>query len=191
MPSKRKIIVEAATSADGFIARKDGGLDWLIERPTPKHGYGMGAFLRSVDTILLGRKTFDVALEFEKQGMQAFNPKIKHYMFSRSIPGTPLPKGVEHVAEPIKKFATKLRARKGKNIWMMGGGEIIASFLDEGEIDEFIIHAMPVFIGEGIPLIAPRHRKIPLKLIEAKAYEDGVVKLRYKVQKAATPKRKK
>jgi dihydrofolate reductase len=104
-------------------------------------------------------------------------------MFSRSIPGTPLPKAVEHVREPIKKFAKKLRARKGKHIWMMGGGEIIASFLDEGEIDEFIIHVMPVFIGEGIPLIAPRHRKIELKLIGTKAYEDGVVKLHYAVQK--------
>ena len=183
MPSKRKIIVEAATSADWFIARKDGDIEWLTERPHPKDNYGMGAFYRSVDTILLGRKTFDVALEFEKQGMRAFNPKLKHYMFSRSIPGTPLPKAVEHVAEPVKQFATKLRARKGKNIWMMGGGEIIASFLDEGEIDEFIIHVMPVFIGEGIPLIAPRHRKIQLNLREAKPFPDGVVRLRYVVQK--------
>src|SRR3954468_16366196 len=108
MAGKRKIIVEAATSADGFIARKDGGIDWLTERPHPKDNYGMGAFYRSVDTILLGRKTFDVALEFEKQGMQAFDPKLKYFMFSRSIPGSPLPKGVKHVSEPIKEFATKL-----------------------------------------------------------------------------------
>ena len=185
MPGKRKIIVECATSADWFIARKDGGIEWLTERPTPKHGYGMGAFQRSIDTILWGRKTFDLGLEFEKQGYKSFDPKLKHYMFSRSIPGTPLPKAVEHVREPIKEFATKLRKRKGKHIWMMGGGEIIASFLDEGEIDEFMIHMMPVLIGEGIPLIAPRHRKIPLKLIEAKAYEDGVVKLHYAVEKTA------
>jgi dihydrofolate reductase len=185
MAAKRKIIVECATSADGFIARKDGGLDWLIERPHPKDNYGMGAFYRSIDTILLGRKTFDVALEFERQGMRPFDPKLKYFVFSRSIPGTPLPKAVEHVAEPIKQFATKLRAKRGKHIWMMGGSEIIAAFLDEGEIDELSIHVMPVFIGEGIPLIAPRHRSVELKLLATKSFPDGVVGLHYAVQEAA------
>lgn len=190
MAVKRKIIVEAATSADGFIARKDGGIDWL-ERPTPKHGYGMGAFFRSVDTILWGRKTFDLGLEFEKKGFKSFDPKFKHFLFSRSVPTSPLPDGVQYVREPITEFATKLRAQKGKHIWMMGGGEIIASFLDEGEIDEFRIKIMPVFIGEGIPLIAPRHRNIELKLIEAKPYSDGVVGLHYAVQNLAKTKPRK
>lgn len=184
MAGKRKIVVEVATSADGFIARKDGGIDWL-ERPTPKHGYGMGAFYRSIDTVLWGRKTFDLGLAFEKQGMQSFDPKLKHFMFSRSAPEIALPGCVQHVREPIKKFAARLRARKGKNIWMMGGGEIIASFLDEGEIDEFMINVIPVFIGEGIPLIAPRHRNVPLNLVEAKPFDDGVVRLHYAVKKPA------
>jgi len=66
---------------------------------------------------------------------------------------------------------------------MMGGGRIIASFLDEGEIDEFDIHVMPVFIGDGIPLVAPRHRDIPLRLLSSQKYPDGVVRLRYHVPK--------
>jgi len=67
---------------------------------------------------------------------------------------------------------------------MMGGGGIISSFLDAGEIDEFIIHVIPVFIGEGIPLIAPRHRTVPLKLLSTKKFPDGVVRLHYKVSEA-------
>jgi dihydrofolate reductase len=71
---------------------------------------------------------------------------------------------------------------------MMGGGGIIASFLDEGEIDEFIIHVIPTFIGEGIPLVAPRHRTVPLKLMSIKKFSDGVVRLHYAVKKARSKK---
>ena len=100
-------------------------------------------------------------------------------------------RGVEFVNEPIAKFAKRLRSKRGKNIWMMGGGEIIASFLDAGEIDEFIIHVIPTFIGEGIPLIAPRHRTVPLKLRSVKSYSDSVVRLHYEVlRKAATATRR-
>jgi len=83
----------------------------------------------------------------------------------------------------VKAFARRLRAKPGKQIWMMGGGGIIASFLDAGEIDEFDIHVMPVFIGKGIPLVAPRHRDIPLRLRSSQKYPDGVVRLRYQVPK--------
>jgi dihydrofolate reductase len=86
---------------------------------------------------------------------------------------------VEFVTDPIKTFAQRLRSQPGKHIWMMGGGEIIASFLDEEEIDEFSIHVIPVFIGEGIPLIAARPREAALKLISCQSYPDGVVGLHY------------
>ena len=82
-----------------------------------------------------------------------------------------------------KRSATRLRQKKGKDIWMMGGAGIIASFLDEGEIDEFMIYVIPTFIGEGIPLIAPDRRTVPLKLIACAKFTDGVVKLRYAVRK--------
>jgi len=154
MLRKRKIIVNIATSVDGFIARLDGSVDWL-DRPQPKGNYGMGAFYKSIDTILWGRKTCDVALDFQKRGVPglAFDIRVKNYVFTRSQPQSAAPPGLEFVNEPIKAFAARLRKKKGKDIWMMGGAGIIASFLDEGEIDEFMIHVIPTFIGEGIPLM--------------------------------------
>ena len=182
MKSKRKIIVYIATSADGFIARPDGDIEWLNRQPH-KADYGMRAFYRSIDTILWGRKTYDWLLDYyRKHGTRGsmFDTKVANYVFSRKPPKRPAP-GVEFVSGPVKAFARRLRARSGKHIWMMGGGELIASFLDAGEIDEFDIHVMPVFIGEGIPLVAPRHRDIPLQLRAARKYPDGVVRLRYQV----------
>jgi dihydrofolate reductase len=174
--SQRKIIAYIATSADGYIARPDGAVDWL-DRPMPKGSYGMAAFARSIDTVLWGRKTYDFAMKMG--GLGGFG-KLKHYVFSRRPPSDPLP-DVEFVSGSIPEFAARLRAQKGKNIWMMGGASIIASFLDSGAIDEFSIHIIPVMIGEGIPLVAPGHRNIALKLISTRSFADGVVHLNYTV----------
>lgn len=178
MKRRRKVIVEIATSADGYIARPDGDVSWL-ESPRLKGQYGMAAFIKSIDTILWGRKTYTKGVEL---GMKAggFGPKLKNYVFSRHPQG-PLLEGFELVKEPIKPFAERLRRQPGKDIWMMGGSEIIAAFLDEEEIDEFSIHLIPIFIGEGIPLIKPRHRSLPLKLVSTKNFSDGVVHLNYRV----------
>ena len=173
---RRKIIVYIATSADGYIARPDGGIDWL-DRPTPKGSYGMNDFYRSIDTILWGRKTYDFGVSMGGP----FDAKVRNYVFSRRPPAANPPKGVEFVSAPIGEFAAALRKQPGKHIWMMGGGELIASFLDEGQVDEFSIHVIPVLIGEGIPLIQPRHRNVPLQLIDAKPFPDGVVHLHYGV----------
>jgi|SRR5579884_3146447 len=177
----RKIIVYIAISADGYIARPDGDVGWL-DRPRPKGNYGYGEFFKSVDSILWGRNTYDKSLQM---GMTPamFGPKVRNYLFSHSNP-TSLLKSFELVKEPIKTFAQKLRAQPGRNIWMMGGGQIIASFLDEGEIDEFSLHVIPTFIGEGIPLIQPRHRSIELQLLSTKQFPDGVVHLHYSVPRS-------
>lgn len=184
MPKRRKIIVHIATSADGFIARRDGAIDWL-DRPQTAGDYGMGKFFRSIDTILWGRKTYDMVLKFLKEGVATpdMYASVRNYAFSRRPPKKVLD-GFEFVQEPIRKFAKRLRAQRGKDIWMMGGAGIIGSFLDLGEIDEFIIHVIPTFIGEGIPLIDPRRRTVPLKLLSTKKYSDGVVRLHYEVSKA-------
>jgi len=185
MKKRRKIIVYIATSADGYIARPDGDVEWLNRRPQ-NVDYGMGTFRRTIDTILLGRKTYDWALEYcKKNGIKTdsvFDKKTPHYVFSRKPPKRAAP-GVEFVSESVKTFAQRLRGKPGKHIWMMGGGELIASFLDAGEIDEFDIHVIPNFIGEGIPLVAPRHRDVPLRLRSSRKYPDGVVRLRYDVTK--------
>jgi len=186
MKRRRKVIVEIAISADGYIAGPDGDVSWL-DRPQPKGHYGMGAFMKNIDTILWGRKTYTKGIEM---GMKAggFGPKVRNYVFSRG-PQEPLLQGFELVREPIKPFAQRLRALPGKDVWMMGGGEIIASFLDEEQIDEFSIHVIPILIGEGIPLIKPQQRSIPLKLLSTKKFPDGVVHLHYRVLKRpASPK---
>ena len=180
---QRKIIVYIATSADGYIARRDGNVDWL-NRPRPKGDYGMGAFMKSIDTILWGRKTYETALGFGESGSMGYGAKVKTYIFT-SDPKRFDDSELEFVNEPVKEFTTRLRAQPGKDIWMMGGGGIIASFLDAGELDEFIIHVIPTFIGEGIPLIAPRHRLVPLKLRSVGDYPDGVVRLHYEVARGS------
>jgi dihydrofolate reductase len=184
MARKRKIIVWVAMSADGFIARHDGSVDWL-DRPRPKGNYGMAAFYKSIDTTLWGKKTCDMALDYQKKGVPgtAFDTSVKNYVFTHTLPQSPAPKGVEFVTEPIKAFATRLRGEKGKHIWIMGGAGIIASFLDAGEIDEFVILVIPKFIGEGIPLMAPARRTAPLKLLSSTKFPDGVVKLHYAIGK--------
>ena len=182
MKARRKIIVYIATSADGYIARPDGDVEWLNRRPNTVD-YGMRAFYSTIDTILWGRKTYDWMLNYHRRagGKGAiFDTKLANYVFSRKPPKRPAP-GVEFVTEPVKAFARRLRARPGKHIWMMGGGGLIASFLDAGEIDEFDIHVIPTLIGEGIPLVAPRHRDVALRLRSARKYPDGVVRLRYQV----------
>jgi dihydrofolate reductase len=177
MTQKRKIIVHIATSADGYIARPDGDLDWLTSRPAPKGFYGMPKFTASVDAKLLGRKTFDLSVEMGAR----FSANDRHYVFSRQPAPASMPAGVEFVSQSIGAFAKRLRGEAGKNIWMMGGGEIIASFLDEDAIDQFIISVVPIFIGEGIPLIAPRHREVHLTLRSVKSFPDGVVQVHYDV----------
>ncbi len=177
MKRKRKVIVYIAVSADGYIARRDGSADWL-KRPWPKGNYGITAFFRSIDTILWGRKTYDQALGMG--GVGAHGLKVKNHVFTHRPPESPAT-GVEFVNQPAGVFMKRLRSQPGKDIWMMGGAGVIASFLDAGEIDEFSIHVIPVFIGEGIPLIEPRHRLVRLALLSTRRFSDGVVYLNYRL----------
>jgi dihydrofolate reductase len=178
---QRKIIVHIATSADGFIARPDDNLDWLTQRPSPKGFYGLTKFSRSIDAKILGRKTFDLSVTMGAP----FKAEDPHYVFSRRPPPASVPAGVHFVTEPISTFVDRLGAQPGKHVWMMGGGGIIGAFLDENAIDEFIITVVPIFIGDGIPLLAPRHREVPLRLLGVESFPDGVVQLHYEVQRAS------
>jgi len=174
---KRKFIVYVAVSADGFIARPDGSVDWL-DRPNLKGDHGMGAFYRSIDICVLGRKTYDVSVKF---GMADGYAGKKNYVFSRTMSKAASPK-VSVVSDDVNIFSERLRSEKGKDIWLVGGAELVAAFLDCGQVDEFIIHVIPTLIGEGIPLVALRRRDLPLKLLTTKKFADGVVKLHYAVK---------
>ena len=178
MTKRRNVIVHIATSADGYIARPDGDLEWLTSRPAPEGFYGMNAFMKSIDTKLIGRKTYEESLRLGAK----FDSKNRTIVFSRQARPANAPSGVEFVNGAIGAFVNRLREQPGKDIWLMGGGELIASSLDEQAIDEFVISVVPVFIGDGIPLIARRHRQVPLDLQSVERFEDGLVQLRYGVQ---------
>jgi dihydrofolate reductase len=176
-PPRRKVIVHIATSADGYIARSDGDLEWLTSRPKPKGFYGIATFMQSIDTLILGRKTYEAGLRLGGK----FDSGRRTIVFSRQAPLADAPAGVEFVNQPIAAFVRQLREQPGKDIWLMGGGDLIAAFLDHRAIDEFVITMTPVFIGEGIPLIARRHRHLPLELLSTRSFEDGVVQLHYRL----------
>jgi dihydrofolate reductase len=130
---------------------------------------------------VLGRKTYEASLRMGAK----FDPNNRYFVFSRQAPPIDAPGGVEFVTGAIGPFVSRLRDQPGKDIWLMGGGDIIASFLDEQAIDEFVISVVPVFIGDGIPLIARRHRHVPLTLHSVERFNDGVVQLHYRVQNDA------
>jgi dihydrofolate reductase len=174
----RKVIVHIAASADGYIARSDGDLEWLTSRPAPEGFYGMNAFMKTIDTMLMGRKTYDESLRLGAK----YDTTSRTIVFSRKAPPAKIPPGVEFVGDSIGALVKSLRAQPGKDIWLMGGGELIASFLDEQAIDEFVVSVVPVFIGDGIPLIARRHRQVQLKLQSVERFDDGLVQLHYGVQ---------
>src|SRR5437899_3335567 len=137
----------------------------------------MNAFMRSIDTEVLGRKTYEKSLRLGAK----FDSKSRTIVFSRHAPPADTPSGVEFATGAAGPFVQRLREQEGKDIWLMGGGELIASLLDEHAIDAMIISVTPVFIGDGIPLIGRRHRHTSLDLQSVERFEDGVVQLRYRV----------
>ena len=105
MANRRKIIVHIATSADGYVARPDGDIEWLTKRRAPKGFYGIGKFMNSIDTILLGRKTYELSVQMGAK----FDRRTPHYVFSRRPAPASVPAGVEFVYEAIGAFAKRLR----------------------------------------------------------------------------------
>src|ERR1700738_1365652 len=124
MTKRRNVIVHISTSADGYIARPDGDLEWLTSRPKPEGFYGMSAFMRSIDTKVLGRKTYEMSLRMGAM----FDSKNPHIGFSRQAPPSDPASGVEFVNGAIGPFVSSLRERPGKDIWVMGGGGHIPPF---------------------------------------------------------------
>ena len=178
MTKRRNVIVHIATSADGFIAGPDGDLEWLTSRPKPKGFYGIGEFTKSIDTKVFGRKTYDAAMRMGGR----FDTTGRTYVFSHHARPVDAPAAVEFVNEPIDSFVSRLRDEPGKDIWLMGGGELIASFLDASAIDQIILTVMPLFIGDGIPLIPRQQRHTLLDLRAVERFDDGVVQLHYDIK---------
>lgn len=173
----RRIVLFIATSADGFIARRDGSIDWL---PEDGRDYGYRAFIRTVDAVLMGRKTYEQTLTFD-----AFPyPDKACYVFSRK--GTRLeqdrrkPASVRIVRSDPVVFARRLRRRKGGVIWLVGGAGLIRPFQEAGLIDEYVISICPVVLGSGIPLFLETRSEAPLRLTRRRVFSTGVVQITYR-----------
>jgi dihydrofolate reductase len=167
----RNVVLGVGISLDGYIARPDGSVDFLF---MPKD-YSMKPFIDTIDMMLMGRKTYEVGL---KMG-GSFGPPGTTIVFSHSLkPGSR--DGVTFTNKPPKTIVGELRKKKGKNIWMMGGGELARQFLEDDLIDELYLGVVPVLIGEGIPLFPAGFPQRDFALIENKTYSKGLIGLKYK-----------
>src|SRR6266566_374071 len=149
----RRVVLGLGISLDGYIARPDGAADFLF---MPKD-YSMGPFFATIDTMIMGRKS---------------------YVFSHSQPPGERG-GVTFVNESPKTFVEKLRKRPGKNIWLMGGGELARDFLEDDVVDELYIGIVPVLIGEGLPLFPSGFPQREFTLLENKTFSKGLIALKY------------
>lgn len=177
MRDQRKLVLFIATSLDGYIARKDDSLDWLF-RVEGEGDNGYSKFYETVDTILIGRRTYDWIMEHEKGDFPYKNKEC--YVFSRSAIEDN--KYVKFVNEDIIDFSQKLKNENGKNIWIVGGGELLHSFIKEKLIDELIITIAPTLIGKGIPLFKEDDFELELSLKDIKRFNQ-FAELHYEVQK--------
>ena len=168
----RKVIYGVGISLDGYIARPDGSVDFLF---MPKD-YSMGAFFKQIDVALMGRKTYQVGLKLG--GGQISSPGMTCYVFSQVLPDD-APGGVTVVRERPKPFLEKLRKKTGKDIWLMGGGELTRAFLKEDQVDEIYLGIVPTLIGEGIPAFPANFPQREFALVESKSFSKGLVSLRY------------
>jgi dihydrofolate reductase len=168
----RSIVLGLGISLDGYIARPDGSVDFLFM----PEDYSMGPFMKSVDAALMGRKTYEVGLEM---GGGFGYGKIDNYVFSRSLPSGKR-NGVTFTNESPAEVVSRLRERRGKNIWLMGGGELALDFLKAGLVDELYLGIVPVLIGEGIPLFRSGFPQRNFTLVENKTFSRGLISLKYK-----------
>ena len=178
----RKVIFGGANSLDNFIAREDGAVDWLLWSDEVTEI--MKDFWPRFDCIVMGRKTYDFAMQSAPKGKYAKNPygEIKTYVFSRTLkPGEQ--NGVEIVAEDPGEFVRKLKKQKGKDICIMGGGELALALFEAGVIDEIGFNIHPVLLGSGIPLFHKMKRQIDLELLECRPMKTGCVYVSYKIKK--------
>jgi dihydrofolate reductase len=168
----RKIVLGLGISLDGYIARRDGAVDFLF---MPKD-YSMGPFFKSIDAAIMGRKTYEVAM---KMGGGGFGGSMTSYVLSRSLPPGERD-GLIFSSQSPQALVSELRKRKGKDVWLMGGGELAREFLKADLVDELYLGVVPVLLGEGIPLFPSGFPQRNFALIENKTFSKGLIALKYK-----------
>jgi len=164
----RKILLNVAITLDGFIAGPNGEYDWCFTA----EDYGMNKFMQSVDTILMGRKSYEIAVEYGE-----VYPDKEVIVFSTTLRQTPFPH-IKIVNDNIPEFVRSLTSKPGKNIWLYGGPIITAPLMENNMIDEFHLSIHPIVLGNGIPLFKNIRRS--LTLVDSITYPSGLVQSIYK-----------
>ena len=186
----RKVVLGLGISLDGYIARKNGAVDWL----SMDWDYDWTAFFKTIDVVLMGRKTWDAALGMtpkpkSKSKKKASNPygAMETYVFSNTLQDSG-GEGVGIVSGNLKEFIGNLKAKDGKNIWLSGGGELAKSFLDEDLVDEIYLGVTPLLLGAGLPLFPELIREVPLRFVSCnvcrhKKEDNAMLELIYEVKR--------
>lgn len=178
----RSVVLGLGISLDGYIARRDGSVDFLF---MPKD-YSMSPFIATVDTAILGRKTYEVGL---KMGGSFAGWEMSFYVMSRSlIPGSR--DGVNFTNQTPAALVAEIRKRPGKNIWLMGGGELALEFLKADLVDELYLGVVPVLLGDGLPLFPSGFPQREFSLLENKTFTKGLIALKYKRVRAKSKRKK-
>ena len=180
----RKVIFGGANSLDNYFARKDNSVDWLM------HSNEAMEILKEMwprfDTMIMGRKTWAAAQEqFSDEDLErarSLNSGMKEYVFSRTLPAGPMKGGYEIVNSDPGEFVRGLKQQNGKDIMIMGGGDLARSLFEAGVIDEIGFNIHPVLLGSGIPLFYEMSRQIDLELIECRPFKNGCVYVLYRVK---------
>ena len=171
---ERKIILYIAMSLDGCIAKDEGNLDFLSLVASPGEDYGYGEFIRTVDTVIMGRKTYDKVLSF---GIDFPHKGKTCYVYSRTKKGKDA--NVEFFGGNIATLLSDLKSKEGLNIFIDGGAELVHELLKENLIDRFVISVIPVLLGNGISLFKNGRPEQVLQLISSKSFPSGLVQLCY------------
>ena len=183
-----KASVFIATSLDGFIARANGDLDWLTgaESAPSEQDYGYQEFMDTVDTIVLGRNTFELVLTFDTWPYSGKKVVVLNSRLDAIPPH--LADSVEWLSLPPQRLVERLAAQGSTHLYV-DGGKTIQGFLNAGLINELIITRIPILIGTGIPLFGPLNHDIKLAHVATRQFENGFVQSRYRIADEETSSR--
>ena len=181
-----RVTIHMAASLDGFIARKDGGVDWLetsdefVDGDSMDPGF-VDAFLKTIDCYVMGSRTYETALRFEAQGLAwSYGDKPTFVLTTRELPR---PRDtVEFYSGDLAQFVNGRLRPTFRTIWFVGGGVVSGECLRLGLADEVRYSIVPILIGDGVPFFEKLDRDIDLHLAEVKGYKSGTVALCYEVR---------
>ena len=181
-----RVTIHMAASLDGFIARKDGRVDWMETSDEFADGATMEpgiveAFLKTIDCYVMGSRTYETALSFEAKGLGwSYGDKPIFVLTSRELPRTR--DTVRFYSGDLAQFVNKRLRPTFRSIWFVGGGAVSGECLRLGLADEIYYSILPILIGDGIRFFEKLDRDVALHLADVKAYKTGTVELRYEVR---------